>query len=179
MIHVVRSSFSAVAAVALLLVSVLPTSTAAQELPPPQPVELECATNASAQILSSASVNDDTQSLVLVRVILGPDGGSLGAHNHPGTLAVVIESGSFGFTHLDEGDMVITRAATEDADSTEEEVPHGEEIILEPGDSFIDSSRVHSATNLADEGSTTVLLAGLVEAGQPLTACADPATPAA
>lgn len=177
MIHAVRSFLSAVAAVALLLVFVLPTSTAAQGLPPPQPIELDCVTDASVQILSSTLVNDDTEAIMLVRVILEP-GGVIGAHNHPGTLAVVIESGTFGYTYLDEGDTVITRAATEDSEATEEAVPHGEEVILNPGDSFIDSNRVHSASNL-DDGQTTVLIAGLVEAGEPFTACADPATPAA
>jgi quercetin dioxygenase-like cupin family protein len=175
MIHAVRSFFFTTAAVALLLVFALPTSTAAQELPPPQPIELDCVSNASAQILKSTPVHDDTESLVLVRVILDP-GGSIGAHNHPGTLAVALESGTLGFTHLDDGDVVITRTATEDTDATEETAAHGEEITLQPGDSFIDSSRVHAVNNL-DDGQTTVLIAGLIEAGEPLTACADPATP--
>lgn len=172
-----RTFLSSVVAFAALLVFSPFVSTVAQELPPPQPIELDCTTNASAQILSATTVNDETQSLVLVRVILD-QGGSIGAHNHPGTLAVALESGTLGYTYLDEGDVVIIRAATDDTDATEETAVHGEELTLEPGDSFIDTNRVHAVTNLADDGQTTVLLAGLIEAGEPLTACADPATPA-
>lgn len=162
---------------AALLVIVPTGSVAAQELPPPGPIELPCAVNASAQLLTATPVGDGSQTLVLARVLLAP-GGGIGAHTHPGTLAVVVESGSFGLTLIEDGKMVITRAATADTEATEEPLVVGEETALEPGDSFIEMGMVHTATNLGDE-QTTVLLAGLIESGQPLTACVDAATPAA
>lgn len=143
----------------------------AQEVPPPKPVELSCATNASAQVLSSGPVHDGTQSLVLVRMILGP-GGSVGAHTHPGHLSVVVESGTLGFTLLDEGEMSINRAATAGAEATPETLVRDQQVTLNPGDSFFEMGMVHSATNLSD-GETTLLIAGVVEAGQPLTSCVD------
>ncbi len=165
---------TAVAFAALLIFTPF-VSTAAQELPPPQPIELDCATNATAQLLSATPVGDGGETLVLARVLFAP-GGSIGAHTHPGTLAVVIESGSLGYTLIEDHEMVITRVATEDTEATEEPLVVGEELALEPGDSFIELGMVHSATNLSD-GQTTVVLAGLIESGQPLTICVDAATP--
>lgn len=156
--------------------ALLPMTSAAQELPPPQPVTIPCATNASAQVLSAGPVHDGTQTLVLVRLILAP-GGSIGPHTHPGQLAVVIESGGLGFTLLDEGEMVITRAATGDNEATPESVARDEEVVLNPGDSFFEMGMAHSAMNRGD-GQTTLLISGLIEAGQPLTSCVDTATPA-
>lgn len=174
--HVTRSLRSALVAVAALLLVTPLTSTAAQELPPPQPIQLDCATDASAQVLNSTPVGDGSETLVLARVLFAP-GGSLGEHNHPGTLAVVVESGTLGFTLIDDAEMVITRAATADTEATEEPVVPGEELVLDPGDAFIDMNMVHSVTNL-DDGQTTVMFAGLIETGEPLTACVDDATPA-
>lgn len=51
----------------------------------------------------------------------------------------------------------------------------GEEVALEPGDSFIEMGMVHSARNLSDEP-TSVLLAGLIEKEQPLTICTEDGT---
>lgn len=159
------------------LVSLPPfTSTAAQDVPAPSPIEIPCATNASAQRLAATPVGDGSQTLVLARVILG-SGGSIGAHTHPGTLAVVVESGALGFTLIEHGEMTITRAATADAEATEESLVVGEEKTLDPGDSFIEMGMVHSAANV-DDGDTSVLISGLIEAGQPLTSCVDAATPA-
>ena len=128
-------------------------------------------------MLSTTPIGDGDETLALVRVLFDP-GGSLGAHNHPGTLAVAVESGSLGYTLLEDVETVITRAATEDTEAVDEPVTVGEEVALDPGDAFIDANRVHSATNLSD-GQTTVLIAGLVETGEPLTSCAEAATPAA
>lgn len=167
----------AVASAALLNLA-LSSPTTAQEVPPPQPVELDCATDVSIQVLGSTPVDDGSETLVLVRVLFAP-GGSLGAHTHPGTLAVTVESGTFGYTLLEEAEeIVVTRAATEETEAMEEPAIVGEPMTLEPGDAFIDTNRAHSAENLSDE-ETTVLFAGLVETGEPITACVEDATPAA
>jgi quercetin dioxygenase-like cupin family protein len=161
-------SITLAALVAILSLMTISTTTA-QEAPPPNPIDLPCATNMSAQVLNATPVGDGTQTLILARVIFGP-GASLGAHTHPGTVAATVESGLFGFTLIDEAEMLITRAASADSDATSEPLVPGEEAVLNPGDSFIEMGMVHSATNLSD-GQTTVLLSGLIETGQPLTAC--------
>jgi hypothetical protein len=152
-------------------------STAAQELPPPAPIDLPCVENVSAQRLAATPVGDGSQTLVLVRVILGP-GGTIGAHTHPGTLAVVIESGTFGLTLLDHGEMMVTRAATADSEAIQEPMHGNDQLTLNPGDSFIEMGMIHSARNL-DEGETTVLISGLIDTGEALTRCVDDATPSA
>ena len=75
--------------------------------------------------------------------------------------------------------MTNRRAATADAEATEEPVVVGEEVALNPGDSFVaPTGAAHAGRNLSD-GETTVLVAGLVETGRPLEACVETATPAA
>lgn len=170
-----RSSLATLVAVMTLLAIGAFTPAAAQDVPPPNPIDLPCTENVSAQVLAATPVGDGNQTLLLVRVILGP-GGSIGDHTHPGTLAVAIESGTFGLTLAHEGEMVVTRAATADTEATEEPMVHGEEATLNPGDSFIETGMVHSANNL-DDGETTALISGLIETGQPLTICATDGTP--
>jgi quercetin dioxygenase-like cupin family protein len=153
------------------------TATAAQDVPAPQPVDIPCAHNVIGQLLNATPVGDGSQTLVLVRIIFGP-GGTLGNHTHPGTLAVTIESGSFGLTLAQDGEMGINRGGPASADATPAPMTPGQQYTLAPGDGFIETGMVHSAANLSD-GDTTVLLAGLIETGQPLTQCADNATPMA
>jgi quercetin dioxygenase-like cupin family protein len=126
-------------------------STVAQDSPPPSPIDLPCATNASSQLLGATPVGDGSQTLVLARVLFDP-GGRIGEHTHPGTLVVMIESGAFGLTLVEEGEMIVTHPATADG-------------------------MVHTGSNLSD-GQTTVLISGLIETGTPLTLCVDTATPA-
>ena len=153
------------------------TDVAAQDTPSPQPIDLPCVTNVSGQVLNATPVGDGSQTLVLVRIILGP-GGTIGNHTHPGTLAVTIESGSFGLTVADHGDMTINRGGPAGAESTPEPMMLGQQYTLAPGDGFIETGMIHSAANLSD-GDTTVLIAGLIETGQPLTQCVDSASPSA
>jgi uncharacterized RmlC-like cupin family protein len=165
----------------IALVSILvlvPSNTSlAQENPPPAPIDLPCVNDVSAQVLGMTPVNDGAQNLVLARVILAP-GGRIEAHTHPGTVVATVESGTFGFTHLGDGEMSVNRAATADSEATSEVLPHGEEVTLTPGDWFVETGMVHTGVNL-DDGPTTVVLTGLIEPGQGLTICADNATPAA
>ena len=151
------------------------TTAFAQENPPAQPVELPCATNVSAQVLGRTPVEGSDQNLLLVRITFGVDG-SIGLHTHPGTLVVTVESGSLGFTLMDEGEMTITRAATADTEASEQAVARGEEVALDPGDSFIEMGMVHTARNMSDEP-TSVLLAGLIEKDQTLAICTADGTP--
>ncbi len=169
----------------LVLVALLVTASAlavvsaptnAQENPPPKPVTIDCATNVSSQVFGATPVGDGSQTLVQARIIFGP-GGIIGSHTHPGTLVVTVESGSLGFTLLEEGEMVVNRAATADTEAAAEPMVQGEEVAVEPGDGFVETGMVHIGVNLAD-GTTTVLLAGLITTGEPLTQCVEaPSTP--
>lgn len=140
--------------------------------PAPQPVTLECATDMSVQVLGNAApASAEGQSLVLVRAFFGV-GGGIGAHTHPGTLIVAVESGSFGVTLEDEGmEMMVMRASDDAATpAVAEPLVAGQETVLEPGDWFIETGMVHSARNAGEEP-VEVVFTGLVEAGQPVTSC--------
>lgn len=158
---------------ALALVPASPSL--AQENPPPVPIDLPCVTDVSVQVLGMTPVNDGAQNLVQARVIFAP-GGSIATHTHPGTLVLTVESGSFGFTHMGDGEMTVTRAATAASEPATEPLTHGEEIAVNPGDWLVETGMIHTGANLADEP-TTVLLTGLIEAGQPLTICVEDGTP--
>jgi hypothetical protein len=145
--------------------------TAAQENPPPNPITIPCAVNASAQVLGSTPVGDGTQTLIQARVIFGP-GGSIGAHTHPGVLVLTVESGQFGFTPIGDGEMTVNRAATAETEAVSEPMVLNEETVVNPGDWFVETGMVHTGVNLSDEA-TTVLLTGLITTGEPLTSCVD------
>ena len=166
--RVFRFAFLGFAAAVMLTSG--PAADAAQ--PAPQPVTLECATDMSIQVLGNAApASAEGQSLVLVRAYFGV-GGGIGAHTHPGTLIVAVESGSFGVTLEDEGmEMTVMRASDDAATpAVPEPLVAGQETVLEPGDWFIETGMAHSARNAGDE-EAVVTFTGLVEAGQPVTSC--------
>ncbi len=145
--------------------------TGAQENPPPNPITIPCATNVSAQVLGSTPVGDGSQTLIQARVIFGA-GGSIGAHTHPGTLVLTVESGQFGFTPIGDGEMTVNRVATADIESVAEPMVAGEETVVTPGDWFDETGMVQTGVNLSTEP-TTVLLTDLITTGEPLTSCVD------
>lgn len=149
-----------------------PAATQAAQ-PEPQPVSLECATDMRTLVLGATQpASAEGQALVLVRAVFGV-GGGIGPHTHPGTLVVAVEEGQFGVTLAEDSEMsmVVMRAA--DALGTppaEEQLVPGQETVLEPGDSFIETGMVHSARTVGEEPAV-VTFTGLVEAGQPVTTC--------
>lgn len=169
--NIIRQLFGLAIILPIGFVSISGREAVAQENPPPTPIELPCATDVSAQVLGKSMVNDGQDALLLVRVIFAP-GGSIAAHTHPGTMVITVESGQFGFTVIGDGEMVLNRAATADAEASTEPMPQGEEVVIEPGDWTVETGMVHTARNLSDEP-TTVLLSAMIEAGQPLTVCVD------
>src|SRR5688572_2266471 len=98
-------------AVGLIAAGALAAASPGTAAPPaPQPVTLPCATNMFIQRLGEASPSTaEGQTLVLVRATFEP-GGGIGPHTHPGTLVITIESGTFGFTLVDEGTMAVMRS---------------------------------------------------------------------
>jgi quercetin dioxygenase-like cupin family protein len=160
------------------MLALVPVSTSiAQENPPSQPIDLPCVSDASAQVLGMTPVNDGAQNLISARITFAP-GGSISAHTHPGSMVATIETGSLGFTHLGDAEMSLNRAATADTEAVVESLPHGEEVALNPGDWFVETGMIHTATNLSD-GPTSVILSAMIDAGQPLTVCVEDATPVA
>lgn len=138
----------------------------------PQPVKLGCAENVSAQVLGNGAPSAaDGHALVLVRIIFGP-GGSIGAHTHPGTLVASVESGTLGFTLLDDMEMSITRAGSDGTPAAEEPLTADQEVELVGGDGFVETGMIHTARSIGDEPAS-VLLSGLIEADAPLTQCVD------
>jgi len=138
----------------------------------PKPVELDCAKGVSAQMLGNgAPAAAGGQTLVLIRIIFGP-GGSIGAHTHPGTLVATVESGTLGFTLLDDMEMTVTRAGSGGTPAAEEPLTVDQEVELAAGDGFVETGMVHTARTIGDEPAS-VLISGLIEAGGPLTQCVD------
>jgi quercetin dioxygenase-like cupin family protein len=137
-----------------------------------QPVTISCATNAFVQPLSAGTpAGVEGKSLVLVRVKFEP-GGGIGPHTHPGTLAQTIESGQLGFTLLEEGEMTMSRSGEAGTPTVEETIPVGEEVVLGPGDTFVETGMVHTGRTVGDEP-VVLLYAGLFAAGEPLTTCVE------
>ena len=163
--------------VGLVTASLVATVSSAAAAPPErQPITLPCATNAFVQRLAAGTpMGDEEHSLVLIRVIFEP-GGGIGPHIHPGTLAQTVESGRFGFTLIEEGEMMLMRSGEAGTPAVEEVIPVGQEIELGPGDAFIETGMVHTGRAIGEEP-VVLTYAGLFTAGEPLTTCVEDATP--
>lgn len=131
-----------------------------------------CIVGVTPEMFGSApSSQADGYSLVSVRLTFAP-GASIGAHIHPGTLIAIVDSGSLAFTLISDGEMDINRAPAADGSRATDVARPGEEVVLTPGDGFVETGMVHSARNAAD-GETVVIISGLVEDGQALTQCVE------
>ena len=173
----VRASLIALFVLMSSLAMVSSSSVTAQENPPPVQVNLPCASNVSVQVLGRTPY-EDGQDIALVRIIWGPEG-FIDAHTHPAVMWVTVESGQFGLTLLEDAEMTVTRAATADAEATQETLVPNEEIVLEAGDGFVERGMIHNARNMSSTESMSTIFAAVVQSGQPLTQCVDMATPVA
>jgi hypothetical protein len=70
--------------------------------------------------------------------------------------------------------MTVNRAATAATESVSEPMVLNEEMVVNPGDWFVETGMIHTGVNLSDEP-TAVLLTGLITTGEPLTSCVDEA----
>ncbi len=104
--------------------------------------------------------------LSLRRVTIAP-GGGIPAHTHPGALVIYLESGTWGYTALDEGTQ-LTRAATNGTPGPTEEMAVGEEITLNAGDWIYVEDPSDDIRNAGDEP-VVLLIAGLTRVGEPFT----------
>jgi mannose-6-phosphate isomerase-like protein (cupin superfamily) len=101
------------------------------------------------------------EALMLERTTLRP-GGEISTHVHPGSYAIFVESGQFGFKVMI-GEAILTRAGS----STSETIHAGAFVIAEPGDAIFENGGVvHSAWN-PGEIRTVVLTAALLDAHEP------------
>jgi quercetin dioxygenase-like cupin family protein len=101
------------------------------------------------------------KSLLLERKTLQP-GAEIPTHVHPGSYAIYVESGQFGFKVMI-GQAILTRAGS----STTETINAGTFVVAEPGDAIFENGGVvHSAWNAGDT-TTVVLTAALLEAHEP------------
>jgi quercetin dioxygenase-like cupin family protein len=142
-----------------------------------QPIDLPCVTDSTVQPVGQAMPSDASgQALVVLRITIGP-GGGFTAHTHPGTLVVVIESGQFEYTMLDDMPQTIMRGGSAATPGASEQATKGVPVMLGPGDWFVEpKGMIHAASNPGTDP-TVVLITGLVDPNQPFVQCVESATP--
>jgi hypothetical protein len=122
----------------------------------------------TAQLLGSGQPSvAPGHELSLRRITIAP-GGGIPAHTHPGALVIYLESGTWGYTALDEGTQ-LTRAAVAGTPGPTEEMAVGEEIILNAGDWIYVEDPSDDIRNAGDEP-VVLWVAGLTRVGEPFTA---------
>lgn len=94
-----------------------------------------------------------------------PPGAAIEPHHHPGQQMARIESGTLTYTVI-EGTLLVGRDGSPEAD---EEVPAGETVQLEAGDSVFEAAgMVHEAANEGDEP-VVIVLSSLFPTGEDLS----------
>ncbi len=101
--------------------------------------------------------------LVLRRTTIAP-GGGLPPHSHPGSILLVVDAGTWGYTPLG-GTIHLTRAAVDGTPTPAEEVPIGVEVILTKGDALFVEDPQDEIRN-AGEDDVVLLIAGLTPVGE-------------
>jgi hypothetical protein len=101
--------------------------------------------------------------LALARTTIAP-GGGLAAHEHPGAILFVVDSGTWGITPL-AGTIQLTRAVGEGTPTVPEEPPLGVELILTAGDSLYTEGMQDEMRN-AGEDDVVLLMAALTPVGE-------------
>lgn len=116
----------------------------------------------TTEILGSiAPTTAEGQALVFLRITMEP-GASIAAHNHPGSVILVVDAGTFG-TEFTQGEGQITRSGEENAQT----VRPGTEHVMEVGDSLAyDGSAAHTMVNAGDEP-LVLLVSALLDSDQP------------
>jgi quercetin dioxygenase-like cupin family protein len=172
-----RRSFMAVNAAALALAAV-PfsgrfTSALAQDATPGAINVIELAPGVTAEVFTAApSAVAPGQTIYVARFVFDP-GAEIFPHGHPGTTALGVAEGSFGWT-LVQGTAHVVRGAAGTAPGEVEDVSEaGAEVVLEPGDAiFYESDVIHTARGAGD---TPALVFGslVLETGAPLLMTAE------
>jgi hypothetical protein len=165
------SLFRLAIAACLLFVTLSTGSLAiAQDAPAGAPLDLPCATGVTVESLGATQPPDaNGMALAGLRITIAP-GGGFAAHTHPGTITVFVDSGSFGFTPLDDMEMTVNRAATPGTPAVAENVAPNTEVLLGAGDWLVESGMTHEAWNRGDD-SAVVIVSGLVDPTLPFVQC--------
>lgn len=146
---------------ALLLAAHPAMRLAAQDATPAAPVGVTANLMGSGQPTTTPGLE-----LSLRRITIAP-GGGVPPHSHPGALVIFTESGSWGYIHL--GGMVqLHRATGEGTPTVAEEMPVGEEVILNAGDWLFVEDPQDDIRNTGEED-LHLLIAGLTRVGEPFT----------
>jgi len=162
-----------VAAIALFAMgAVLTGRVAAQDTTPPADTAaiavVELAPGVTAEVFAGApSDRAPGQTLYLARFVFQP-GADFSAHSHPGTVALGVAEGRFGWTLVAGTASVIRGAAGGATGPAEELTVPGTEVILEPGDAiYYEDDVVHTARGAGEEPAV-VLGTLLLTTGEPL-----------
>ncbi len=153
---------AAAVAAALSLGHRLSTRIAAQEAtPPPDPEKVVGELLGAGQPTATPGME-----LILRRTTIAP-GGGIPPHSHPGSIILVVDSGTWGYTPLG-GTIQLTRAAVNGTPTPAEAVPMGTEVILTKGDALFVEDPQDDIRNAGDDD-VVLLIAGLTPVGEPFT----------
>ncbi len=100
---------------------------------------------------------------ILMRVTV-PAGAELAAHTHPGFEIARIEQGELTYTIL-QGTAEVGRGGAEEPT---EQVSAPTEVVLSPGDTVYEPSGMHHKAANRGDVPVVILLATLIEIGQPI-----------
>jgi len=104
--------------------------------------------------------------LMMLRTTIAP-GGGIPPHSHPGSIVIVVDAGTWGYTPLG-GSTRLTRAAVAGTPTPAEEVAVGTEVVLTAGDALFLEDPQDEIRN-AGEDDVVLLIAALIPVGEPFT----------
>ncbi len=165
--RLMRTSF--IALIALIAVAGLFARGSAAPDGTPGPIAVnELAPGVTAEVFAGIpSDRAPGQTVYVARFVFQP-GAEIFPHSHPGTTALSVASGSFGWTLVKGTAHVVRGAASGNPGPTEDLTQPGADVVLEPGDAiFYEDDVVHTARGAGDE--PAVVLGTLVlTSGKPL-----------
>ena len=151
-----------IAAMLLTILALAPTIARAQD-PAATPDPFAGVTTVALAAGPSAVASDST--LLLLRITMAP-GAEILSHQHPGDVALTVESGTFGttFTH---GTGTITRAASDGGTPVSETPESNVEQTLTAGDSLTYGADSHHIMRNAGDDDLVLLVSALLASDQP------------
>jgi len=140
-----------------LLVLAIAASTLAQGGPPP-PDATPGAPGVAAVVLSGLDPAAAPGRGMEMREFTWEPGSYVTPHTHPAAFIICVEEGALGFS-IGSGAAVVTRAGSDGAEATSEQMEVGVEVVLEPRDCVaVDDAPpvIHTAWNASDQTTVTI-----------------------